>query len=83
MDVQDDYKERAMTKESFRFIDGAAMAMLHPCKQAKSLLFLCDKMQEDSGEPVKSEDALFLFLKLVGPVLPTIKLPAGELCLRD
>ena len=72
LDVMEEYRDATLTNESFKFVDGATMPTVHPCKHANVLKEMSDTIEE-GGTPVKPEVALFIFLKFIATVIPTVQ----------
>jgi ubiquitin-like-conjugating enzyme ATG3 len=75
----EEYRDATLTNESFKFIDGAMMPTVHPCKHA-NVLFQMSNTIEEGGTKVRPEIALFIFLKFIASVIPTVQFDlAGDL----
>ena len=45
LDVMEEYRDATLTNESFKFIDGATMPTVHPCKHANVLKEMSDTIE--------------------------------------
>ena len=69
----EEYRDKTLTNENFKFIDGAVMPTVHPCKHANVLFEMSNTIEDGSnGVKVKPEIALFIFLKFIATVIPTV-----------
>jgi len=68
----EEYRDATLTNENFNFIEGAKLPTVHPCKHANVLKEMSDTIEE-GGSPVKPEVALFIFLKFIATVIPTVQ----------
>ena len=73
-DISADHALKTVTLESHPHIaDGAGLhASLHPCQHASVMLKLCQELA-NSGRECRPDQYLFLFLKFISSVIPTIE----------
>ena len=73
-DISSDPALKTVTLEAHPHTShGAGLhASIHPCKHAAVMKKLCDEIRA-SGKEVKPEQYLFLFLKFISAVCPTIE----------
>jgi ubiquitin-like-conjugating enzyme ATG3 len=70
----EEYRDATLTNESFKFIEGAVMPTVHPCKHANVLKEMSDTIEEGGNKfKVQPEMALFIFLKFIATVIPTVQ----------
>jgi ubiquitin-like-conjugating enzyme ATG3 len=69
-DIAADYAKKTVTMESHPHT-GVKQASIHPCNHAKVMKTIIDTIMENGGEP-KVEQCLFVFLKFISSVVPTI-----------
>lgn len=69
-DIAADYAKKTVTMESHPNT-GVKQASIHPCNHAKVMKTIIDTIMENGGEP-KVEQCLFVFLKFISSVIPTI-----------
>jgi ubiquitin-like-conjugating enzyme ATG3 len=78
-DVMQDYAHKTVTMESHPHLSNALHASIHPCRHAQVMkrivTNLTISMSQDEGSsstPPKVEGYLFIFLKFVSSIIPTI-----------
>lgn len=74
----DEYKEATLTNEVFPFFENCKMPTVHPCKHSEVLKTMSDAMRE-GGTEVDYTIALFIFLKFITSVIPTVEFDSGDL----
>ena len=75
----DEYKDKTLTNEAFPYMESRMMPTVHPCKHAEVLKTMSSAMIE-GGTKVDSSIALFIFLKFITSVIPTVEFDvAGDL----
>ena len=70
-DVQSDYVNKTVTIEKHTGI-GTSQASIHPCKHASVIHELVSKAQSH-GTTILPHQALFIFMKFMNSVLPTLE----------
>jgi ubiquitin-like-conjugating enzyme ATG3 len=70
-DIYADYANKTVTMEAHPHESGVHCASIHPCRHASVMKKMVDNMAED-GEFVRVDLYLFLFLKFMSAVIPTI-----------
>jgi ubiquitin-like-conjugating enzyme ATG3 len=70
-DVMDDYSNKTVTMETHPCL-GNAQASIHPCNHAKMMKHFIDILAEN-GTEAKVQHAMFVFLKFLSSVVPTIE----------
>lgn len=68
----EEYRDATLTNENFKFIEGAVMPTVHPCKHANVLKEMSDTIEE-GGTKVLPEMTMFIFLKFIATVIPTVQ----------
>uniref|UniRef100_A0A7S3NPB1 Autophagy-related protein 3 n=1 Tax=Aureoumbra lagunensis TaxID=44058 RepID=A0A7S3NPB1_9STRA len=71
-DIVLDYARRTVTFESHPHLSGAPHASIHPCKHPAAMKRIIDNYLK-SDQPPRPDQALFLFLKFISSVVPTIR----------
>lgn len=74
-DVMQDYANKTVTMETHPHISKALQASIHPCRHAQVMKTIVSNLisqQEDSQLPPSVETYLFVFLKFVSSIIPTI-----------
>ena len=66
-----DYAEKTVTIEAHP-INGLMCVSIHPCQHAKAMQKIISTLKA-CGKPPRSEQSLFIFLKFVQSVVPTIE----------
>lgn len=72
----EEYKDKTLTDENFPFFENSVMPTVHPCKHAEVLKTMSDAMKE-GGTHVDYTIALFIFLKFITSVIPTVEFDLG------
>jgi ubiquitin-like-conjugating enzyme ATG3 len=70
-DIMQDYANKTVTIEAFPFTSGGVYASIHPCKHASVMKKIVDHF-EDSGRVARVDQYLFIFLKFIQSVIPTM-----------
>lgn len=70
-DVMADYANKTVTFEDHPRSNQKQLS-IHPCNHAKAMKRMIDTMIENGGKP-KVEFSLFVFLKFISSVTPTIE----------
>jgi len=70
-DIMSDYANKTVTFESHPYL-GISQASIHPCKHAEVMKIFIDMVKEN-GKKLEIHQALFLFLKFMNAVIPTIE----------
>ena len=70
-DIMADYANKTVTFEDHPRLNQKQLA-IHPCNHAKAMKRMIDTMIENGGKP-KVEFSLFVFLKFISSVTPTIE----------
>ncbi|KAF7640410.1 Autophagy-related protein 3 [Meloidogyne graminicola] len=71
-DFSQDHADKTITLESHPHISGLILATIHPCRHAPVMKRLIEQFQE-SGKELLVIDYLFIFLKFVQAVIPTVE----------
>eukprot|EP00736_Rhodelphis_marinus_P005943 Rmarinus@m.6963 len=71
-DISQDHAHKTVTIESHPHLDGVAYASIHPCRHAGTMKKIVDHLAE-SGKEGRSDQYMFLFLKFISSVIPTIE----------
>lgn len=70
-DIMGDYTDKTVTLEEHPKINQQQLS-IHPCNHAKVMKRIIDTILSNGGEP-KVEQSLFVFLKFIASVVPTIQ----------
>jgi ubiquitin-like-conjugating enzyme ATG3 len=70
-DVMADYANKTVTIENHPHL-GIKEASIHPCNHAKVMKKIIDTVQSNGGTP-QVHQSLFVFLKFISSVVPTIE----------
>lgn len=70
-DIMGDYSDKTVTMEEHPKINQQTLS-IHPCNHAKVMKRIIDTIISNGGEP-KVEQSLFVFLKFIASVVPTIQ----------
>lgn len=70
-DIAADYAKKTVTMEKHPHID-MKQASIHPCNHAKVMKTIIETIQANGGEPQVTQ-CLFVFLKFISSVVPTIQ----------
>ena len=70
-DVMADYAKKTVTLEPHPHL-GVKQASIHPCNHAKVMKKIIDTVKENGGE-MNVYQSLFVFLKFISSVVPTIE----------
>lgn len=71
-DLMQDYVSKTATLEKHPHIGGGQYVSIHPCRHAQTMKRLVDEMTEVGGPP-SIELYMFIFLKFISSVIPTIE----------
>lgn len=71
-DILSEYKDKTVTFEKFPHIN-IDMASIHPCRHADVIKFLVNEAM-NNGEEIKVQQYLFIFLKFISSVMPTLEI---------
>jgi ubiquitin-like-conjugating enzyme ATG3 len=71
-DVMQDYAHKTVTVDPHPHW-GTPHASVHPCKHAQTMKRIVDALQQHGGAPPNVAQYLFVFLKFIGSVVPTIE----------
>uniref|UniRef100_A0A1I8B230 Ubiquitin-like-conjugating enzyme ATG3 n=1 Tax=Meloidogyne hapla TaxID=6305 RepID=A0A1I8B230_MELHA len=71
-DFSQEHADKTITLESHPHISGLTLATIHPCRHAPVMKRLIEQFQE-SGKELLVIDYLFVFLKFVQAVIPTVE----------
>ena len=70
-DINEDYAQKTITIEAHPILN-IPTASIHPCRHAEIMKRIIDTLLEN-GVTLKVENALFVFLKFISTVCPTIE----------
>ena len=70
-DVMSDYANKTVTMESHPHVSGPH-ASIHPCQHGKVMKRIVHNLMEMDGDEPTVEAYLFIFLKFVSSIIPTI-----------
>lgn len=70
-DIAADYAKKTVTMEKHPHLD-MKQASIHPCNHAKVMKTIIETIQANGGEPQVTQ-CLFVFLKFISSVVPTIQ----------
>lgn len=70
-DIVDDYANKTVTYETHPNL-GVNQMSIHPCKHANVMKHLID-VASDNGSKVEVHHAMFVFLKFISSVVPTME----------
>lgn len=71
-DFSQDHADRTITLESHPHMNGLYMATIHPCRHASVMKRLIERFS-DSGKELYVIEYIFVFLKFVQAVIPTVE----------
>lgn len=71
-DIMAEYANKTVTEEDHPYL-GIKQVSIHPCKHPNVLKYLADMKRENGGGDVGVHQALFLFLKFMASVMPTME----------
>mmetsp|Transcript_44177 Transcript_44177/g.71915 ORF Transcript_44177/g.71915 Transcript_44177/m.71915 type:complete len:303 (+) Transcript_44177:179-1087(+) len=71
-DVSQDHAKKTVTMEAHPYKGGLPYASIHPCRHAEAMKRIIDNV-EDAGKQLRVDQYLFLFLKFMSSVIPTIE----------
>lgn len=71
-DVSEDHARKTVTIDAHPFVPAQTWAYIHPCKHATVMKSMLDRMAAHGKAP-RVDHYLFIFLKLMSAVLPTIE----------
>mmetsp|Transcript_52517 Transcript_52517/g.162989 ORF Transcript_52517/g.162989 Transcript_52517/m.162989 type:complete len:184 (+) Transcript_52517:496-1047(+) len=73
-DMSQDHAKRTVTIDPHPHVPGVSHASVHPCKHAPTLKRIIDQIESgDSGRQMRPDQSLFLFLKFISSIIPTIE----------
>mmetsp|Transcript_22472 Transcript_22472/g.60774 ORF Transcript_22472/g.60774 Transcript_22472/m.60774 type:complete len:340 (-) Transcript_22472:648-1667(-) len=70
-DVSAEHANKTCTMEPHPHLDHGVFASIHPCRHAETMKRLCAQL-ESGGAHCRTDQYLFLFLKFISTVIPTI-----------
>lgn len=71
-DIMQDYKNKTVTLEKHpHLVSNRLQASIHPCRHAKVMKKIIDRLKE-GGKEADSKQYLFIFLKFIQSVIPTV-----------
>ena len=70
-DILSDYAKRTVTFESHPFLDHP-QASIHPCKHPSAMKKIIDNVGRGAAGPPRADQAMFIFLKFISNIIPTI-----------
>lgn len=71
-DIMQDYANRTVTMEAHPCLDNIVQASIHPCQHAAVMKRIVDQLSAGSGEVPRPDQYIFIFLKFIQSVIPTI-----------
>jgi ubiquitin-like-conjugating enzyme ATG3 len=71
-DIMNDYAKKTVTVESMPHLENLMCASVHPCQHASAMYNIINSLKE-CGKTPKPEQSLFVFLKFIQSVVPTIE----------
>lgn len=71
-DIMAEYANKTVTVEDHPYL-GVKQLSIHPCKHPNVLKYLTELKTENGGEPIGVHQALFLFLKFMASIMPTME----------
>jgi len=71
-DIASDYVHKTVSIETHPHLP-IVTAYIHPCRHAEVMKRLISMMKEGSGASIRADQSLFLFLKFISSVIPTIQ----------
>jgi len=72
-DISSDHAHKTATVENHPHLRGVICVSIHPCKHAEVMKAITDRMKANGAEPVRVDQYIFLFLKFLSAVIPTIQ----------
>eukprot|EP00281_Chroomonas_sp_CCMP1168_P002425 CAMPEP_0206258630 /NCGR_PEP_ID=MMETSP0047_2-20121206/26035_1 /ASSEMBLY_ACC=CAM_ASM_000192 /TAXON_ID=195065 /ORGANISM="Chroomonas mesostigmatica_cf, Strain CCMP1168" /LENGTH=302 /DNA_ID=CAMNT_0053685413 /DNA_START=74 /DNA_END=982 /DNA_ORIENTATION=+ len=73
-DMSQDHAKKTVTIDPHPHISGVSQASVHPCKHSLAIKRIIDQIEDSgSGKPMRPDQAMFLFLKFISSVIPTIE----------
>merc|ERR1719493_262210 len=71
-DISSDHKHKTATVENHPHLSNVLCVSIHPCRHAEVMKTISDRMRENNSFDVTVEQYLFLFLKFLSAVIPTM-----------
>ena len=71
-DIASDYVHKTVSIENHPHLP-IVTAYIHPCRHAEVMKRMIDVMKSHSGASIRSDQMMFLFLKFIASVIPTIQ----------
>merc|ERR1719499_891017 len=71
-DISSDHAHKTATVENHPHLRNVICVSIHPCRHAEVMKILSDRMRE-TGAEIRVDQYLFLFLKFLSAVIPTIQ----------
>lgn len=72
-DIMQDYANRTVTMETHPHRSGVVHASIHPCQHGAVMKRIVENLKaQDGSVDIRSDQYLFLFLKFIQSVIPTI-----------
>lgn len=71
-DISSDHAHKTATVEPHPHIKNVICVSIHPCRHAEVMKIIADRMKE-TGTEVRVDQYIFLFLKFLSAVIPTIQ----------
>mmetsp|Transcript_1782 Transcript_1782/g.4551 ORF Transcript_1782/g.4551 Transcript_1782/m.4551 type:complete len:325 (-) Transcript_1782:125-1099(-) len=71
-DVSAEHANKTCTMEPHPNLEHGVFASIHPCRHAEVMKKLCEQL-ESGGSQCRTDQYLFLFLKFISTVIPTIE----------
>jgi len=71
-DISSDHSLKTATFENHPFLKNLVCVSIHPCRHSEVMKTLCDRMR-DSKKEIRVDQYLFLFLKFLSAIIPTVQ----------
>jgi len=72
-DISSDHKNKTATVENHPHLSNVLCVSIHPCRHAEVMKTISDRMRANKSFDVTVEQYLFLFLKFLSAVIPTMQ----------
>jgi ubiquitin-like-conjugating enzyme ATG3 len=73
-DISSDHANRTVTVDPHPHIAGVSHASVHPCRHGPAMKRIIDQMEDnEAGRQMRPDMSLFLFLKFISSIIPTIE----------
>jgi len=72
-DISSDHAHKTATVENHPHLRNVVCVSIHPCKHAEVMKAIIDRMKSNGQETVRVDQYIFLFLKFLSAVIPTIQ----------